>query len=291
MIIKDWLVKKNNFTEVELKIASYFSDSSNHWKDMSLRSIAKSIYVSPSAITRFCKKAGFSGYNEFRNAYFKEKAYLQNQKKNINPSFPFEYVDNVDEISNKIKDLYIQTINDTFSLLKFDKLEHVKGLLDKFDNIVVFSLGNLAPLYNFQYKMLKIGKQVSVISRTDEAYYYVKFHAKDYLFILVSYTGETPLVLKVALQLQRLKAETISLTSLGGNTLSTLTDLSFNIATGEKLTDNFGDYSLAISENYLFDLFYSLEFSNDFIQNYHLKSKTAKEYQRERKSNNSLLNN
>ena len=91
MIIKDWLVKKNNFTEVELKIASYFSDSSNHWKDMSLRSIAKSIYVSPSAITRFCKKAGFSGYNEFRNAYFKEKAYLQNQKKNINPSFPFEY--------------------------------------------------------------------------------------------------------------------------------------------------------------------------------------------------------
>ena len=139
--------------------------------------------------------------------------------------------------------------------------------------------------------MLKIGKQVSVISRTDEAYYYVKFHAKDYLFILVSYTGETPLVLKVALQLQRLKAETISLTSLGGNTLSILTDLSFNIATGEKLTDNFGDYSLAISENYLFDLFYSLEFSNDFIQNYHLKSKTAKEYQRERKSNNSLLNN
>ena len=50
----------------------------------------------------FAKKLVLVGYNEFRNAYFKEKAYLQNQKKNINPSFPFEYVDNVDEISNKI---------------------------------------------------------------------------------------------------------------------------------------------------------------------------------------------
>lgn len=291
MILRDWLAKKQDFTEVELKIASYFSDPSNHWKDMSLRSNAKSIYVSPSAITRFCKKAGFSGYNEFRNAYFKEKAYLQNQKNNVNPSFPFECVDNVDEISNKIKNLYVQTIDDTFKLLKSDKLELVKKLLDEFDNIVVYSLGNLAPLYNFQYKMLKIGKQVSVISKSDEAYYYAKFHAEDYIFILVSYTGETPLVLKTARQLKRQGAKTISLTSFGGNTLSTLTDLSFNIATGEKLTDNFGDYSLAISENYLFDLFYSLEFSNNFIQNYHLKSETAKEYQKERRSSNSLLNN
>lgn len=289
MLLKEWLKQKKNFTQVDIKIADYLTEQPCRWQKMSLRNIAKEIYVSPSTITRFCQKADYKGFNDFKAAYFQELDYLQSKEENINPSFPFEYLDDAVSISNKIKNLYLETIKETFKLTKKVDLEKIAYEVKNATSIFIFSLGNTAPLYNFKYKMMKIGQQVTVCEKADEFFYWTQYHAHDSLFIIISYSGETPSVLRVVDKLQTLKAKVINITSFGGNTLSKKSDLNLYVATGEKLADNFGDFSISISEMFLLDMLYSFKFSQDFIKNYKEKTRIAKEYQQQRISRNSLL--
>lgn len=289
MLLTEWLEQKKNFTQIDIKIADYLTNPSYKWQNMSLRNIAKEIYVSPSTITRFCQKANYNGFNDFKSAFFKERDYLQSKEESINPSFPFEYLDDTLSISNKIKNLYLEAIKETFKLNKKVDLERIASEVKSASSIFIFSLGNTAPLYNFKYKMMKIGQQVTVCEKADEFFYWSQYHAKDSLFIVISYSGETPATLKVVDKLQSLKAKIISITSFGENTLSKNNEMNLYIATGEKIADNFGDYSISISEMYLLDMLYSFKFSQDFIKNYKEKTRIAKEYQQKRISRNSLL--
>ncbi len=59
-------------SDTELMIQDYFNDKINSLSQFSLNDISNSLYVSPSTIVRFCQKAGFKGFNEF-------KYYLRNR--------------------------------------------------------------------------------------------------------------------------------------------------------------------------------------------------------------------
>ena len=59
-------------SETDLMILDYFNDKINSLSQFSLNDISNSLYVSPSTIVRFCQKAGFKGFNEF-------KYYLRNR--------------------------------------------------------------------------------------------------------------------------------------------------------------------------------------------------------------------
>ena len=63
---------KQPLTETELLICDYCNEKINMLSQLSINDIASSLYVSPSSIVRFCQKAGFKGYNEF-------KYYLRNR--------------------------------------------------------------------------------------------------------------------------------------------------------------------------------------------------------------------
>ena len=45
-------------------------------KALTTRELAELIYTSPSTLVRFSKKLGFTGWNEFRDAYLKEYDYF-----------------------------------------------------------------------------------------------------------------------------------------------------------------------------------------------------------------------
>ena len=63
---------KQPLTDTELLICDYFNEKINMLSHLSINDIASNLYVSPSSIVRFCQKAGFKGFNEF-------KYYLKNR--------------------------------------------------------------------------------------------------------------------------------------------------------------------------------------------------------------------
>lgn len=286
----EWLKKQDDFTEIEQQIAEVFLKDDSSWKNKSTRSLAQELFVSPSTITRFCQKAGYQGFLDFKEELFKENRLFINQIKDVNPNLPFELNDSPEQIAVKISKLEQDALQSSYELLDYSKQKEISTLVNSFSTICIYTRGDLGPLFSFKNKMIKIGKNVVLVNTPDQAYSYANFHAKKWLFILASYSGETPEIIRVAKLLARKEAKIIGLTSAGGNSLAQLTTTNLRIATGEKLTNNFGSYSSTISELFLLDLLYSYCFTNQFIENYKHKVQTANGYEQHRKSNNPLLN-
>ena len=72
--------------------------------------------------------------------------------------------------------------------------------------------------------MMKIGKGVVVYSHAEDIYYQACYCEQDSCFIMISYSGETDKILKVAKKIKERGIDGLAMTSYGNNTLSSLID-------------------------------------------------------------------
>ena len=291
MLIRERLLFQENMTEVDKTLANFFIDSGRRVEKLSSRTIASTLFVAPSTVTRFCQFLGFSGYSDFKLAFLKELDYLERNFLNINPNFPFTENDINVALASKIATLYKETVEDSLSLLHHDSLQAATKLLS---NAAIIYLGMVGDTFEmaetFKNRMIKIGKTVIVERRTDNLYYSACQVPKDACFILISYSGETESLLKVAKLLQNRKIPTIVLTSFGENALSSMFDIVIWISTREKLIENLGNFSSLISVSFILDTLYASVFQKHYTKNYQTKCDLSQMYEQKRRSLNPLLN-
>ena len=291
MLIRERLLFQENMTEVDKTLANFFIDSGRRVEKLISRTIASTLFVAPSTVTRFCQFLGFSGYSDFKLAFLKELDYLERNFLNINPNFPFTENDINVALASKIATLYKETVEDSLSLLHHDSLQAATKLLS---NAAIIYLGMVGDTFEmaetFKNRMIKIGKTVIVERRTDNLYYSACQVPKDACFILISYSGETESLLKVAKLLQNRKIPTIVLTSFGENALSSMFDIVIWISTREKLIENLGNFSSLISVSFILDTLYASVFQKHYTKNYQTKCDLSQMYEQKRRSLNPLLN-
>lgn len=291
MLITDRLKETGKMTETERSIAQFFLENPQQVLELSGRKIAQELYLSASTIVRFCQKLGYSGFEAFREDYASEIDYLNSNFQQIDPNLPFKLEDSDYQISNKIGHLYSETIKDTQNLIDFKVLEQARYFLTQHETIYIHSVGDLlVAAYNFKNKMTRLGKQVEVIDRADSAYVTASHATEKACFILISYSGETNQLMRVARRINDLELPLIALTSFGSNALSELADVTLYLSTHERLVNNLGNFSSVLSAAYLLDVLYACIFGDDFQENYDKKVSTATDYERYRKSDNPLLN-
>lgn len=290
MLIKDILTDTKNFSYIEDLIAQYILKQQNNLNNLSARFIAKEINTAPSTITRFCQKIGYQGFNEFKQAYLNEVDYLSSHFEEINPNYPFEYNDKNITVANKMGQLYHEIINDTLSLISHDSLQASISLIKNAKNIYISSSGVQSDLAKtFKDKMLKIGKNVIIESKQDEAFYRASFCDSESVFIIISYSGETQVILRVAKKVKERKIPLIAITSYGGNSLSNEANHTLVVSSREKLIQNLGSFSMNLSTLFLLDVLYMNVFNDNFKTNYNKKIQTSKGFEKNRTSSNPLL--
>lgn len=291
MLIKDILTKKENFSETEKQLGDYILEKGFELKNMSIRQLAEDLYISPATIIRFCKKIGFSGYNEFKDSYTNELNYLESNFEGVNPNYPFEKNDAPLTIAYKMKNLYQEIINDCLSLMSHDQLQKITRLIEKTQYFYVVASSSQKDLAStIKEKMTRIGKQVTIFSTSQETYYRSCYlQQENVCFILISYTGETCLCINTSKVLNQRNIPFFVITSYGSNTLSKLTDNILYVSTKEKLVSNLGAYSFNLSVLYLFDIIYSICFNADYDTNLKNKRQYMEMYESQRKTDNPLL--
>lgn len=67
-----------SFNEMEMLVYDYIVKNKSKIKYMTVRELADEVHVSTATIMRFCKKAGYEGYSEFKINF---KQYLDQEKK------------------------------------------------------------------------------------------------------------------------------------------------------------------------------------------------------------------
>lgn len=290
MLISDRLHEKANFTNVEINIADYLLENQDHIKNQSAHYIANQLYTSPSMITRFCQKIGYQGFNDFKEAYLQEIAYLKSHFDTIDPNYPFKYNDKNIVVANKIGSLYHEIIDDTLVLLDHDSLQNAINALKQSQVIYLYSAGVQADLAKtFKDKMLKIGKNVVVETRMNEIFYRALFADKNDLFIIISYSGEVESLLRGVEKLKERNIPIIAITSYGKNSLSKLASHVLYVASKEKLINNLGSFSMNLATLLLLDILYVNIFNDDFKSHQQQKLTATKGFDLYRKSDNSLI--
>ena len=192
LLLHEKLTTQAQMSDIERTIADYFLNQPESLQQISARKLSEILYVAPSTITRFCKKIGYSGFNEFKNAYLEEYNYLQAHFKEVDPNHPFLPNDSTWSIANKIGQLYSETVLDTLAVQSYERLEQAAALINHSRTIYIYSGGKHIHLANyFKNKMLEIGKHVEVIQRFDLVFYHVGYASNEDCLILISYSGET----------------------------------------------------------------------------------------------------
>lgn len=290
MLMQEQLRNKAGFTDVECKIADYFLGKGRALKNESARHIAGAVYASPSSIVRLCQKLGFEGYNDFREGWLQEQSYLDGHFHQMDANRPFEADDTVDVIARKLGALYQETIADTLALLDSAALVQAVARCRRASTIYLCASGAQVEMAaGFAEKMLKIGKTVVAHPRTDLMYFAACNCSTQDCFILISYSGETGNLLRVAQKLKERRVPAIALTSYGSNTLSGLFDCVLHMSTRERLVNNVGSFAAHMVPQFLLDVLYAGVFAHNFEENLAHKCDTSHEFELYRRSSNPLL--
>lgn len=287
MSIKSTLLKQDDFTKLEKQIANYFLSEQAYITHMTTRSIANALYTTPSKIVRFCQKMGFDGFSDFKSSYMNE---LQNESVYLDYNFPFHANDKTTQLSSKIGTLYHQHIDEVIHMIDHDSLNQALHLLRNAKSINIISSGvqsNIAKA--FQDHMLKIGANVIIEDQFDLAYYRVCNAEPSTVYIVISYSGETPNTLKIVHKINQQKLPIIALTTKGNNTLSSLADVCLYLSTHETLIQNLGHFGTNISTLLILDILYAQYFNQNFQDNLQKRITITSSFQTKRKSNNPLL--
>lgn len=261
-------MRQTRFSNAENTLVDYILKQDLAIKDLTVKEIAEANFVHPSTLIRVAKKLGYNGWLELRDEFLSEQTYLQTYFDDVDANLPFQTNDGLMTIANKIASLERTTINDTLSLLNHDDLQKAKQLLLKSQKIKIFgSNANLLISQDFALKMRRIQKDV-VTSQTMGENAYEAFNSQeDTCAILISYTGENSYILQVAEILKRRKAPFIALTSIGDNTLASMSQAVLRMTTRERLYSKIANFTINSSICYLLDVLYSCVFAEDYQKN------------------------
>lgn len=270
-------IETTHFSPSEEEVVKYVLDKKEEIQDMTLSMIAEATYTSSPILVRVAKKLGYSGWNEFKEEFLKEISYL-NKEADIDASIPFVVSDTYTTIASNIAKLEIESIQDTIDLLTHDDLNKAMSLLRETDYIDVYGVSNnLLLAQEFAEKMFYINKFVNIANITGDAILQATMSDSSHCAILISYSGETRSMIEVVNTLKKKGTKIISITSLGDNTISLISDVNLRICSKEMIQTKIGDFSSSQSVKTILDILYSCIFSFDYKENLEKKIQFAKE--------------
>lgn len=257
-----------DFSHSEKEIGRYILNNGNKVLNMSIKELAKETYTSPATIVRLCKKIGLEGYNDFKIKYSAELQYDHHYSDRIDVNFPFHKDDSQSTICYKLAKLTQEVIGDTMQLIQFDELDKIVNLLYNNQNIDIYGSGNsLLAALSFQHKMTRIQRNVNLKIIHGEQGFMSYNSTPDRIAMIISYSGETNELIKIAQVLRDKKTPIIVLTSIGDNRLSHLADYILNIGSREKIFSKIAPFASQISMEYLLNTIFSCIFQKDYEQN------------------------
>lgn len=289
MLIRERL-ERCDFSNSEQTVIQYILKKNLAIKDMTTKEIAAQTYTSPSTLVRIAHKMGYSGWNELKEAYLKEEDYLVTHFCHIDANLPFEKGDSIMSIANKIAILKKESIDDTLSLITHDDLQSAIQIIRKSSYVNIFAVSNnLLITQEFKHNMSRIKKRVEVHSLQSEIVFNACLADPTSCAIIISYSGETDILIRSIKALKANHIPIIVISSIGNNTAKQLADCILHITTREKLYSKIATFSTDTAIIYLLDVIYSCIFALDYDQNLETKINASRIIESGRFSNIDIL--
>lgn len=194
---------------LEMMVYHYVIKNKQHVMYMTIRELASAVHVSTTTVLRFCRKFNCAGYAEFRVRF---KLYLEQQE--IKP---------VNFGASEIVSFFKSTQNQEFEQL----IEQAANIIVKAERVIFIGVGSSGALAKYGASFFSnFGKFSSYI---DDPYFPVSQDmTSEALVIVLSVSGETPDIIRLASQLSLKQCKIMSITSTESASLAKIAD--FNLS-------------------------------------------------------------
>lgn len=279
-----------SFSASEKQVVAYLLEQQKNIQAKTTTQIAKETFTSKSTLVRIAQKLNYSGWIALKNDFIKEIDYLEQSPLSVDANFPFQKKDSLMTVANNIAKLERDSIEETCSLLTHDQLRTILNILSPAKKIHVFAVSNNLLLANrFQHQMKRIKKDVCIHQLQSEILFDSYLATEDSCAILLSYSGETSILVEVADILKSKQVPIILITSMGENSLTKKASAILRTSTREKIYSKISSYSTDISIEYLLDVLYSCVFHEAYEKHLSLKLDASKMIEKDHFSNTSIL--
>ncbi|AUX94637.1 MurR/RpiR family transcriptional regulator [Mixta gaviniae] len=199
----------STLNDTEMQVYNTVIKSGDKVMYMTIRELADAAGVSTTSVLRFCRKMQCDGYSEFRIRF---KLYLEQEQQS-----PINY--GVNEMVSFFKSIN----NDEFEHLISQAVEHILAA----QRIIFVGAGTSGTLGKYGARFFSnVGKFSNYI---DDPYYPVSSDMyKDAVAIILSISGETEEILRLASQFSLHRCKIITITNSESSSLAKLAD--FNIS-------------------------------------------------------------
>lgn len=208
--------------DTDMVIYKYILQHRAAVRHISIHELARACAVSSTTIVRFAQKLGFDGFGELKAVLKMEEAAQSVYS---------------DDVLKDLQKFYSQTSAKVFKR-NFDSASR---LMHEANRVFVFASGYVQSNVAQELKRLFFYDNVLIyeISGQEEFISLTSGLTADDLFIFVSLSGETPVVVEFAQRLKLLDVPFISITKLHDNTLASLSTVNLYVSPAKfQLYDN-----------------------------------------------------
>ena len=188
-----------SLNDMEMLVYDYLMKNKEKVTYMTVRELADEVHVSTATVMRFCRKAGFDGYSEFK---VKFKMFLneeKNKKHQVN--------EDIQKISSEIHQ---------------KELDEIADVVRDAKQVIFIGLGTSGILGKYGARYFSNLKKFS--QYIEDPYFPIMEGMSDAVVIALSVSGETEQVVQMASDFKKNKCKIISITNKGTSTLSNLSD-------------------------------------------------------------------
>lgn len=247
---------QNSMSATERAVSDYLLTHQGEAMGLSIHQLAEKTFASPSTIIRMCRRIGFAGYKEFRQAVTCEVAVRRFSHAGQSPQEIFPS-DSMEDIVEKVTQKNILSLEDSKNLLDAETLNACVERLTSARTVLLFGLG--ASLYaarDAYLKFLRLGKPCVINDDWSSQLLQAKNSGPQDLAIVVSFSGETAEVIQSMRALRENGTPIIAITRCTPSPVADLADYRL-YTTDDTATLHDGTSSSRISQLNVFDVLYT----------------------------------
>lgn len=212
----------------EKQVADFVLEHAEETVTLTMASLSKQAQVSEPTVIRFCRKLNFTGFLDFKIALAKGSAYTEETLKVIHEEV--RPMDSLEEISGKVMNSHILAMQQTFSMINYEKLEQFLKLIQQAEHLDFFGLGGSGTVaIDVENKFIRTGINTRCCIDSHIQLMWTALLGEKDVIVIFSNSGMTKHFADV-MKLARKNGTKIVLITSGKNTVLTrLSDLTFQI--------------------------------------------------------------
>lgn len=205
----DVLNNYENLTTSEKKVLNYIVENQDIIPHIKINDLAEATFVSKTVIINLAQKLGFTGFREMKY-HINQTAIEKLTKQRISPV--------------TYRDILIQSVDKTFSLITEEKLQETASKIKSANNVFIMARGtSKAAGYYLEHLLLTIGIQCIFIKDYNLSELFPDFVSEDDIVIFISISGNTKKIIDTARKIHLKNADIINITSFQTNELTKYT--------------------------------------------------------------------